>query len=201
MIEKKISNLVNSLERADLIEKSQREEYEYALLTLTESIIATVTLLIIGFLFRQPAGTVIFLIFFFSLRKRTGGYHADSFLMCYLETAATFVCVLFVAKFFSGNQLLMYILLVLAAGTIAVVGTVNHPNMDMDQGELRESKKRARLVLSFELAVIIVVSVSGQGSLYLGYMSTAIVLCSLLLILAKITKQEVKGNENTGKSE
>lgn len=44
----------------------------YALITLAEHIIAVGTMLIIGILFNQFILTIIFLVFFLSLRKRTG---------------------------------------------------------------------------------------------------------------------------------
>lgn len=83
MVEKAVLKLVNRMEKENIIEKADREYYEYALLTMTEQMIAAASMLMVGMIFRQSVPTVIFLIFFLSLRKRTGGYHADKFWHCY----------------------------------------------------------------------------------------------------------------------
>lgn len=80
MVEKIVMQLVTQMEERKIIEKSSRDYYEYVLITLAEHIIAVGTMLIIGMLFNQFIATIIFLVFFLSLRKRTGGYHADKFL-------------------------------------------------------------------------------------------------------------------------
>ncbi len=85
----------------------------------------------------------------------------------------------------------MYAMLFLAIVLICIVGTINHPNMDMSKNELQESKKAARLIVLMEVMVIIFSIYFKVNILYIGYMSVAIILCAFLLCLAKIIKQEV----------
>ena len=75
---------------------------------------------------------------------------------------------------------------------IGVIGTVNHPNMDMDKDELQESKKAARLCVLLEAAVIAALIALKINDLYVSYMSLAVILCASLLCVAKVMKQEVK---------
>lgn len=86
----------------------------------------------------------------------------------------------------------MYGMLLLAVLVIEVIGTVNHPNIDMSKGELQENKKSARLLVLMETAVIVLLIVLEINQLYVSYMSIAIILCSFLMCLAKILKQEVE---------
>lgn len=193
MIEKMVLKLVNLMETKKIIEKADIEYYEYALVSMAERIIAVGTMLIIGILFKQFIPTIIFLVFFLSLRKRTGGYHADKFWQCYLVTIITYVGVIQVAAAFSEKtSVAMYVLLILAVLVIEAIGTVNHPNIDLDKGELRESKRAARLLVLMEAAIIAALVALGANQLYVSYMSIAIILCSSLMCLAKILKQEVK---------
>ena len=85
----------------------------------------------------------------------------------------------------------MYGMLLLSVLAIEVIGTVNHPNIDMSKGELQENKKSARLLVLMEAAVIVLLIVLEINQLYVSYMSIAIILCSFLMCLAKILKQEV----------
>lgn len=192
MVEKMVLKLVNRMERENIIEKTNREYYEYALITMTEHMIAVGSMLVIGMLFKQFVPTIIFLIFFLSLRKRTGGYHADKFWQCYLLTMTTYIGVIQFAFAFSEKPIIMYKILVLAVLAIEFIGTVNHPNIDMDKAELQKTKKAARLLVLIESAVIAASVVLEINQLYVSYMSIAIILCSFLMCIAKILKQEVK---------
>ena len=192
MVEKAVLKLVNRMERENIIEKADREYYEYALLTMTEQMIAAASMLMVSMIFRQSGPTVIFLIFFLSLRKRTGGYHADKFWQCYLLTVITYIGVIQAAFVLVEKPFMMYGILVWAVLVMEMIGTVNHPNMDMDQHELQETKKAARLLALIETGVIAVSAVLEINRLYVCFMSIAMILCSALMCLAKILKQEVK---------
>ena len=74
---------------------------------------------------------------------------------------------------------------------ICIMGTINHPNMDMSKGELQESKKAARLLVLMEVMILVALVYLKADILYIGYMSAAIILCAFLMCLAKIIKQEV----------
>lgn len=192
MVEKMVMKLVTQMEERKIIEKSNSDYYEYVLLVLTEHLIGVVTMLIIGMFFKQFIPTVIFLIFFLSLRKRTGGYHADKFWQCYFATIITYIGIIKIAAVLSEKTYFMYGMLLLAVLVIEVIGTVNHPNIDMSKGELQENKKSARLLVLMETAVIVLLIVLEINQLYVSYMSIAIILCSFLMCLAKILKQEVE---------
>lgn len=149
-------------------------------------------MLIIGMLFKQFVPTVIFLLFFLSLRKRTGGYHADKFWQCYLATIITYIGIIQMAAVLAEKTYIMYAILLLAVLVIEIIGTVNHPNIDMNKNELQENKKSARLLVLMEAAVIVLLVILEINRLYVSYMSIAIILCSFLMCLAKMLKQEVK---------
>lgn len=191
MIEKMALKLVNQMEMEKIISKSSCEYYEYALISMTEHAIAVGTMLLLGFVYRQFLPTICFMIFFFSLRRRTGGFHANKFWQCYLWTVITYIVVMKVVPVLCINQAIMYEILFLAIILICIMGTINHPNIDMSKSELQKSKKAARLIVFIELMIIAVLSYLKANILYIGYMSVAIVLCALSICLAKITKQEV----------
>ena len=192
MVEEMVLKLVNQMEMKKMIEKSDRDYYEYVLIMMIERIIAIGSLLIISVIFTQFLPTVVFLTFFLSLRKRTGGYHADKFWQCYLLTIITYIGVVRVAPALSENPHMMYILLFFAVLVIEVFGTVNHPNINLDKNELRETKKAARLLVLIEIGIIAVLIMLKMNQLYVSYMSIAIIMCSFFMCLAKIIKQEVK---------
>lgn len=197
MVEKLALKLVYQMELEGMISKEETEHYEYALVTMIERVMAVGSMLIIGAIVKQFIPTLCFLSFFLSLRKRTGGYHADKFWQCYLVTIITYIAITWGVIWLSDNFVVMCTMLFAAILVIEIIGTVNHPNMDMDKSELREAKKAARLLVILEVAVIAVLIYLGISNLYISYMAVAIILCASLLILAKILKQEVNDDETT----
>lgn len=191
MIENMVLKLVNQMEMEKIINKSSCEYYQYALIGIVEHAITVGTMLLLGLIFRQLLPTICFVVFFLSLRKRTGGFHANKFWQCYLETAIVYIAIIQSVPILCRNQDVMYAMLFLAIVLICIVGTINHPNMDMSKSELQESKKAARLIVLMEVMVIIFSIYFKVNILYIGYMSVAIILCAFLLCLAKIIKQEV----------
>lgn len=192
MIEKIVLDLVNQMKEEQIINLSEGDNYEYALLTMIESFLTITTMLLLGLICKQFVHTVCFLIVFFSLRKRTGGYHANKFWQCYLTTILTYILVMKVATLLSQKPIVMYVLLGCSIILIELIGTVNHPNVDMDVYELRESQRAARTLVLLEGSIIIMLIIMGFDMLYVSYMSIAIILCAMLMCFAKIIKQEVK---------
>ncbi|MCM1155836.1 MAG: accessory gene regulator B family protein [Ruminococcus flavefaciens] len=191
MIEKMAFKLVNQMEMEKIISKSSCEYYEYAVISMTEHAITVGTMLLLGLIFKQFLHTICFMVFFFSLRRRTGGFHADKFCQCYLGTVITYIVLMQVVPALCINQTIMYGMLFGAIVLICIMGTINHPNVDMNKSELQESKKAARLVVLMEVMVIAVLAYLKADILYIGYMTAAVILCAFLMCLAKIIKQEV----------
>lgn len=192
MVEKIVLKLVNQMKEKEIISNADGEYYAYALITMIENTMTIGTMLVLGILFRKFVYAICFLVFFLSLRKRTGGFHAEKFWQCYLGTVITYIAVMQVTPVLCKNMAVMYILLFFAIVLILVMGTINHPNMDMDKSELRESKKAARLLTLMEGMLIAALVYLKADILYIGYMSVAVILCASLMCFAKIIKQEEK---------
>ncbi|MBD5543067.1 MAG: accessory gene regulator B family protein [Lachnospiraceae bacterium] len=191
MIEKMAIKIINQMEIEKIISKSSCEYYEYALIGMVEHAITVGSMLLLGMIFRQFLPTICFIVFFLSLRKRTGGFHANKFWQCYLGTVITYIAVMQIVPMICIKQPIMYGLLFFAITLICIIGTINHPNIDMSKSELQESKKAARLVVLMEAMIIAVLFYLKADILYIGYMSVAIILCAFLMCLAKFLKQEV----------
>ena len=188
MITKAVEYLVDQLIKNELIEGIQRDEYLYSLECFIEGILTTGSLLILGICFGKLIPTIVFLIFFFSLRRRTGGFHLDTFGGCYIGTLVLYVIISASAKCIMSEPVLLAILTVCAFVSILVIGTVNHPNIDMSKEELNAAKVSSMMLVGFLWWVRANIEI-------IVYMCLAIILCSGLLIVAKIIKQEVRVDE------
>lgn len=195
MVEMIANAIVDQMEKEKILHEEMREHYLYALITTIEKWITIISILCIGVIFKQVVPMMLFLAFFLSLRKRTGGYHANSFWQCYLGTLVISISIIHICPILVNYMPVVYVLLVYSIVAIALIGTVNHPNLAMDYIELQESKKAARYSLILACMILTAAIVFKIGELFIYYMSVAIILCAFLLCLAKILKQEVRLHE------
>ena len=185
MIEKIAANLIGQMIRDKLVDESHREWYEYALISLSERFLTIGTILLISIWMKVFVPTLFFLFFFLELRKRTGGFHFNSFYQCYLATMLTYFMLVVCNPFFVKHLNVLGGTFLLAVCMIMLIGTVNHPNIHMDALEL----------VLLEGSVIYCFIILNADKILISYMMIAVILCASLQSIAKIIKQEVKKNE------
>lgn len=191
MIERFVNSLVNQMEEEKFLRREMREEYVYTLLVASEKWISVLSILCLSIVLKQVVPTILFLVFFMPLRKRTGGYHADKFWQCYLGTLAIYIMVIQICFILTHHMNIVYCCVSISAILIGMIGTVNHPNMAMDCCELQKSKQAARYILALECMVLVAMIILKMREIFICYMSMAIILCATLLCIAKVLKQEV----------
>ena len=91
MLEQIVRKLVSLLLRNRFISQEEYEQFVYVLLGDIESFLVIISILFIGTVIGQIVPTASFLICFFALRKRTGGYHLSSYYKCYIGTVCLYV--------------------------------------------------------------------------------------------------------------
>lgn len=190
MVEKMVSDMVECMLRGNLLEADEREHYIYAGIGVVERFLTLGSICIIGIATNNLVYTILFLVCFLSLRKRTGGYHAPTFLMCYCGTILLYLLITKVSGMAAEHMRAVLILLAIAIGVILLIGTVNHPNMHMNAEELSESKKASRRTALLEGGIIFLAVWIQSDKLIIIYMSLAVILCAILMCIAKIIQQE-----------
>lgn len=195
MVEKKIDSLVKTMVEYNLINEEQKENYVYALTCFIEMSITVGSILLVSIFLRNFVPTVGFLLFFFSLRKRTGGYHLNTFGSCYVATLIIYGLVVFACPFIIMHMKSLVVFTSISCICVFILGTVNHPNIHMSKQELEGSKENARLVLTIEISLILFLIWIHADSMIIVYLSIAILLCAFLQIVAKFKGQEVKVDE------
>ncbi|MBA4687637.1 MAG: accessory gene regulator B family protein [Candidatus Galacturonibacter soehngenii] len=191
MVEKIAIAIVGQMGNEKMISQNMKEHYVYALIVMAEKWITVGSIIGISLLLKQFLPTLFFLGFFLCLRKRTGGYHANTFWQCYLATITTYIMITFLSPVMIANIKITYSLVVISVILIAIIGTINHPNMDMDAFELKESKSAARWLIALESMILFASILLEIQKSYISYMSLAIILCATLMCVAKVLKQEV----------
>ena len=185
MIDELIVKIVDSMINTDIISKDDKEAYVYAYTITLEKVLTLITIGIMGVVLNRLVNIIIFLCTLF-LRRRTGGFHLETFGQCFIGT--NIICIIIEVCDFIWLKYMPVVMVFCMVSVIYIlcVGTVNHPNLALDDSELRESKKRARIVVVLEVLLTIVLCIVGVDRTITGYMAMGINICALLLVMSKI---------------
>lgn len=192
MIERLAALLASQMEVENIIGNDKKEYYEYVLIIMLEKWITILSIIVISICLKNIFSTILFLFFFLTLRKRTGGFHMNTFLQCYLTSIAVYIVIIYLSTIMVNYMNVIYVLTGCAMVVIGSIGTVNHPNLALNSNELQEAKKSARYLAVFEGLIMMAGVLFNIAELYLCCMAIAIILCAILMIIAKILRQEVK---------
>ena len=191
MVERLANRLADRIIAENNVSENMKEWYIYSFLHIFETSISTITLLLIGIITDRIIPVGLLCLFFILLRGRTGGFHCDKFWQCYLGTVCSVVVIEIVEMLLRENDVIFYALFAVATITIFCLGTINHPNMNLSKEELSKSKLMARITLLIEASLILITIYVGSERVLLNYMIMAVVLCAIMMLIAKIKKQEV----------
>lgn len=186
MIDELIVKIVDSMINTDIISKDDKEAYVYAYTITLEKVLTLITISIMGVVLNRLVNIIIFLCTFMFLRRRTGGFHLETFDQCFIGT--NLICVIIEACDFVWLKYMTLVMFLCMVSVLYIicVGTVNHPNLALSDIELMESKKRARIVVALEVLLTIVLCIVGVDRTITGYMAMGINICALLLVMSKI---------------
>lgn len=79
----------------------------------------------------------------------------------------------------------------ISALIILLIGTVNHPHLNLTKEELNVSKRKARLVTVLEISFIVLSIFLHIQSEYIFYMFIGIAVNAISMIVSKLIGQEV----------
>lgn len=200
MVEKLSCEIADVLVDRKYVINEKKAIYEFHILMLIEKTITVVSILIISLITDAFLQTIVIGVSFLSLRKRTGGFHANTFSRCYLLSLITYVISIKVLyPILKQLPVPAILIIVFCVGVIAFfIGTVNHPNLDLEECELNISKKKARKIIVLELSIAMICTIFVTTRMYGISICMALMSCTMGMLLAKLIKQEIrKGDEKT----
>lgn len=190
MIHKMSNSLSECLIKENLIEADLKENYSYAIETICEKWITYAAIFLSALYFQTVIPTLLFLLFFLSLRRYSGGLHMPSFGGCLIGTVMIYICFNnWGYPFLEDNARLMYTLVSLSVGFIMIVGTVNHPNMNLDCKEFKACKKSARIMVILEAMSILLFIILNFNMAIIVFAAFGVILCAVLLFIGKIIEE------------
>ena len=122
------------------IDEEYEEVYVYGLEIIFSCLISTSIILIIGILIKQIIPTLVFLFTFVLIRQYTGGYHANSYLLCKLCTVMSFGISVSLANIFPISRLAFLVLMVIGCLFIWLFGPIENVHKPLTDQEKKKHK-------------------------------------------------------------
>ena len=91
MLNKSANCLVGLLEKFYDLSEEERPVYVYGFELLLSTLSSMITICSVSIIIGKPGYAIFFMLFFFSLRLFTGGYHAKTYLICFITTNSLFI--------------------------------------------------------------------------------------------------------------
>ena len=160
-------------------------------------VLTYVIAIFLGIVFECFFEMIIFISFVMFLRGHTGGYHLQNSLGCIISTVVISIISIIIADSIKIRFaiILIPILLFLSSICICVLAPINHPDLQLSKQEIRKCKRFSKQFLGIELLIILLLTVFHVKTSIIISACLAIIFVAILMIIAKIIKQEVKYDE------
>lgn len=189
-----MGKFVDYLIKNNALEEKYREGSIYGLTIIAEKMIVCAILIAVSVGLGKVKEGIIFAVSFMMLRQVTGGFHATTFLKCLIGSVTIFVLSLEVfANLVNNYRAIATLLCIISCICIIVCAPVNHPNLMLSQMEKGRLRFASRVVLSVEVALIVLGYIFRLK--YQWHIMMAVIICAFFIIVGKLLRQEVKMNE------
>lgn len=153
MISKASSYLTSLLLKEQIITAEDRETYEYGFEITMANLVNGMIVLMIGSGFHRLPDAVLFYLVFVSLRFFCGGYHADSYLGCFLSfSLTTALCLMasgWIAQYVKTTAGLSFVSVAALWLCIFKMAPIEHENRPLTREERFLFRKRSMQIGSF----------------------------------------------------
>lgn len=192
MIRQISTSLANTLVANKYVDQEDHGWYVYGFEMLFSRIINYSMLFLVGLLCGKPLLSLLYMGIVFLMRGYTGGFHAKSSFVCMASSLVLLVGVLQLTSVIPQAATIALLLLLIPCGIVVFLfAPVNHPDLVMDEAEIRKNKVLSRLAYSVTTTLTVILFFAGVDASVIQIMCFAIITVAVLILLAKIVKQEV----------
>lgn len=179
--------LTDCLADSETIPNEEYEIIRYGVEGILNNLLGIFLTLTVGIFCNCVFESFVFWIFFWTLRKHAGGFHAKTKIRCLLMS----VVLLFIAFEFllkAGWTMGVYTwIMAIGSGCIFCLAPVETHNKQLDEEEVRVYRKRTRIILGIQL-ILYVLSLILEGEQLCRVLAVNVVVVSFSLVLGKLLK-------------
>lgn len=157
MLDVTANSLTDKLEKEGAIAAERRAVYIYGFELVISTVSGMAAVFLIAALgFHRPLEGIIFLVATILLRIYSGGYHADTYLRCFITTLLSFTVAMIlyeVLLHFKVNAWIVIGIAIMAGLYIWEKTPVTHPNQPLSEKRIKECRKKGRGILVIEVGI------------------------------------------------
>lgn len=189
-MQKIAEKITECLIKNNVVLEERRSEYEYGFEVIGLKFINYGTIILLALAFQLMIPTLFFLLCFVMLRGRTGGYHAESALSCYIGTVILYVVVSrFIIPIIGINYMIWALMMIASSIIIVLFSPLNNEKISLSKIEFSECKKSVRwLILLFMLGIGIAIFIR-INSICIIYAISGVALDAILLVIGKVSER------------
>ncbi len=180
-----ISKFVDNLILNNIANHEDRENIIYGLKIGIQSLINTITTLILGICFNLVLESLIFLILYSIIRTYTGGYHCKNEITCYFFSSAIIIIVLLFQKYNLMSVNFTYYIMIIGSILILSIAPIGDYNKPLEEIEKKVYGKKVRLILLTNI-IIFLICVFFMIEVVYENIALAIIMVSVTLVFGKI---------------
>lgn len=180
-----LSSIVAKRLNAD---EETREVYQYALELMISTIIGFAAILIIAGITSGWIYGIVFLLAFSTLRTVAGGYHAETYLKCFMISCGLFFVLIImhaILLYIQPRVLWMILFSVVTGIYIILRAPVQHPNQPLNEVRIAKNKRAAKVIVIIELGAVYVLA-------YFRYDLMLMIMLSICLVALMMLPSDKK---------
>lgn len=158
MLDKIAERFTIKLIKENAIEAGRKDIYEYGFKLFFSTSSSLIMILFISVLTKNTVNGIFYLSVFMSLRITANGYHADTFLGCFIMTNTFFLIYILSMRYIpiSSSGIENRILLIVSAIYICLKAPIEHPNHKLSDKIKKKNRLAARCIILFDVFVVFV---------------------------------------------
>lgn len=183
MVDSICNFIIYKLNKEQIIQEEKNEIYLYGLQLLMATLIKAVGLFVLAIIMGAVKESIIFMIFFSSLRIQAGGIHAHSLLKCFISTAIIMFSAIYIVRLFPyvQNLNIQIIMIVISIILVYMFAPVENENKPLSEEEKILYRKRSMITVL--VGAIIILLNNSIPWIFQGYSTIA----SMALLLESMT--------------
>lgn len=186
------TRLARRLLLKNVIIEDHFDVYVYGFELLISSISSTVLIFLIGLLTHNILQTIAFLVTFILLRQFSGGYHANTYGVCFVVTLSVFGLVLLLANHIQIHLTAFWVLSVIGTFLLIGVAPIENPNKKI----IPEQRNKFKLISVVLFILLILIAITLRDFAPRVSSTVFFVLMADLILLFIKTKRKEKTNES-----
>lgn len=142
MLNRIASKITVKMIRQGIFTEEMYDIYVYGFQLVLSFLLSVAVMLLIGVASNRVLNTILFLVVFVTLRSFTGGYHANTYGVCFLVTISVFVATLLLSEYIDINWLSYFLLIIVGLPILYIWAPVEHYNKPLDN----DDKARCKMI-------------------------------------------------------